>query len=259
MATRRSKKAAPEPSPDPAPAAAPVVVAPPADLVRRAGRPCDPGLAEPLRIVAHLQGSIVTVPALDAMLAALVATVEGLPPVQTGDTYADIDIPILREPGGRFHLASAPIFREERYEMRHRNRRFPMTEAQMLGGADLRRVNVQNGATKSFRVPYQKTHLVDDRVLWYCQGDRKRIAWLLQTTDYLGRQRGVGAGRVVRWQVESVEEPWPGFPVLLDGQPLRPLPLDWPGVTCAVRRLARLSYPYWETIGRVPCLTPEAS
>lgn len=262
MAARRSKKADPAPaaaSPAPAPEPAPTD-APPASLyVRptRVGTPCDPARAEPLRVVAHLSGPVVSVPMLDSMLAALVALIERLPAVIVGEPYAEVDIPIQREPGGRFHLCSAPIYREERYETRHRNRRFPILEAQMLAGPSLKRVNVQNGPTKSFRIPYQQAHLLDDRVLWYALGDRARFEEMLGLIDYLGKQRGVGKGRVVRWQVERVEEPWPGFPVVLDGTPLRPLPLDWPGVTRATRRLTPLSYPYHDQTRRAPCLVGE--
>lgn len=262
MATRRSKKAPASPpaaAPDPTPPAT-IVVAPPSALVApRVGVPCDPSRAEPLRIVAHLDGPVVSVPMLDGILAATVALVERLPPAMAGDVYTEVEIPLMREPGGRFHLCSAPVYREEQYETRHRSRRFPMLEAQMLAAPALRRVNIQNGATKSFRVPYQQAHLVEDRALWYATGDRARVEEMLAITSHLGRQRGVGKGRVVRWQVEPVDEPWPGFPLVLDGHPLRPLPLDWPGVTVATRRLSPLTYPYWDQTRRAPCLVGEAS
>lgn len=225
----------------------------------RVGHACDPARAEPLRVVAHLEGPIVSLPMLDSLLAKAIADLEGLPPVMVGDAYADIDIPVMRSPCGRYHLASAPIGRAECYEMRHRNRRFPMAEAQRFAAPEVRRINVQNGATKSFRVPYQQMHLQGDLVLWYATGDAERVRALLGLVSHLGRQRGVGKGRVARWTVERVSEPWPGFPVVLDGAPLRPLPLDHPGVTVATRKLATLTYPYSDTTRRQPCLVGEGA
>lgn len=251
MAARRKKTDAPPAAPPPEPA---LVVVPSVALAQRVGQPCDPARAEPLRIVATLDGPIVSVPMMDSLLAYTVAQRAGLPPIMVGDAYADIDIPVMRSPCGRFHLASAPIYRAECYDTRHRNRRFPMAEAQMFAAADVRRINIQNGATKSFRVPYQQMHLQGDQVLWYVTGDRERIETMLGDVLYLGKSRSVGKGRVVRWSVEPVAEPWPGFPVVADGRPMRPLPLDWPGVTVAERRLVTLSYPYTDSTRRQPCL-----
>jgi|GEM_PF-3540830 len=259
MAARRKKA---EPAPPVAPAA--VVVTAPAPLAAPAsvslsrdlgvvGDPCDPARAAPLRVTATLRGPVVSVPGLDSLLAYAVALLAGREPLTHGDAGPLVEIPILREPAGRFHLCSAPVYAEAHYETRHRNRRFPMAEAQMLAAPDVRRINIQNGATKSFRVPYQQVHLADNEAAWACVGDADRIRDLLRVVGYLGRQRGVGKGPVLSWRVEPID-PWPGFPVVKDGRPTRPLPPDWPGVTCATRSLGVLTYPYWDKTARVPCL-----
>lgn len=242
--------------PAPAPPVAPLVVAPPAPLAARpvVGLPCPPEQAAPLRVVAEVVGPIVTVPRLDAMLAALEALRSGLPAMFDPAECADIEIPVVRSPCGRFHLCADPAYDEEHYETRHRNRRFPMAEAQMFAAPSLTRVNVQGGPTKSFRVPYQRFHVTGRKITWLCLGDAARIEGLLACTGYLGRQRGTGHGKVARWRVEPVTDVWPGFPILRNGAPLRVLPADHPGVTCGSRTFDTLTYPYWDKSRRQPCL-----
>ena len=120
----------------------------------------------------------------------------------------------------------------------------------------MRRVQINAGAQKSYRIPLHLTLMRDNRLVWYAMGDADRIAFLLQLVLHLGKRRAVGHGRVMRWAVEPCE-PWPGFPVLRDGQPLRPLPLDWPGLaTDAERRYCRATFPYWRRVDEVACAVP---
>ena len=125
----------------PAPLAAPASVSLSRDL-GVVGEPCDPACAAPLRVTATLRGPVVSVPGLDSLLAYAVALLAGREPLTHGDAGPLVEIPILREPAGRFHLCSAPVYAEAHYETRHRNRRFPMVEAQMLAAPDVRRINI---------------------------------------------------------------------------------------------------------------------
>ena len=104
-----------------------------------------------------------------------------------------------------------------------------------------------NGLSKSYRIPVQQFHVVGDVIRWYVVGNRERIEGLLSTwIQHVGKKRSIGCGKVARWSVEPVET-WPGFPVLREGLPLRPLPLDWPGLSSEARQEYRvLSFPYWE-------------
>lgn len=212
------------------------------------GEPCVSGV--PLRVEAQLGGPVYMPDgwiALDSLLAAAEAQRQGIDPPAHAEAegFVEIEIPVVREPGGRFHLASFSISDPEAFEVDWTNRRFPVEEGQMFGGAKLRRVSLAAGPGKSYRLPRDRQHLVNDRMHWFCIGDRERIVELLGWVHYLGKKRSVGLGRVKRWIVEPVE-PWgDGFPVALDGRPLRTLPAEWPGLKDPELGYRVLSYPYW--------------
>ena len=92
----------------------------------------------------------------------------------------------------------------------------PLLEAQTLGASEgkerLGTLSLKGGPCKSFRIPIETAHLRDDRVVWYCVGDREQIAQRIAWITHLGKRRGVGLGRVHRWEVEPCA-PWgEGFP-----------------------------------------------
>ena len=120
---------------------------------------------EPLRIVATLRTGI-AMPggplALDALLMAAVAARDHIPPPD--DEVREIPIPVALEPGGRFHLASFALYTVEARENHWINRRFPVEEAQKMGGPRVRRINLSGGPAKSYRLPMEVCHLVDDRM-----------------------------------------------------------------------------------------------
>ena len=90
---------------------------------------------------------------------------------------------------------------------------------------------------------------------WFALGDRNGVEALLTWVHYLGKKRSVGLGKVLAWHVVDVE-PWPGFPVLRDGAPLRALPLDWPGLGEHRRDFRVLAPPYWERWREEECAVP---
>lgn len=219
-------------------------------------------MRDALQITARLQGAI-SLPggplALDSLLAAAVAIRDNIPPATTPAEIVPIEIPIAREPTGRFHLASFSVCAFEVHERRYTNRRFPVEEAQAMGAPSIRRIDVSAGPSKSYRIPREAGHVEDDVLRWFCIGDAAEIRALLDLISYLGKKRAVGLGRVLSWSVGSCE-PWDGFPVLRDGQPLRPLPPDWPGLAPDAERAYRtLTYPYWINTARVLCVVPAGS
>lgn len=227
------------------------------------GEPVSPGAGRPLRVTAHLRGPVCMPEghvALDALLAWAVYQVGGAPPPVTGGAVDEVEIPIVREPMGRFHMCSFSVGQVDARERQWTNRRFPLAEAQALAGPKLRRVQIDLGRQKTVRRPREVVHLVDDRLDWWCVGDADRIRALLGIVGHVGARRGVGLGTVGRWDVVEVT-PWDeGFPVLLDGQPLRPLPLDWPGLPDDIyARRAVLTFPYWHDAARRAehCACPE--
>lgn len=207
---------------------------------------------EPLAIRCKLRGSADVVTAagkvhLDALLAAMVARREHLPPILDTDDVTPIEIPVEREPKGRFHLASMLIGQVEHSRLRWVQRRFPLEQAQKL--STMKSVHLGSGAQKNFRIPVEAQRLADDELVGWALGDRAAVAELLCLVTHLGKHRARGSGRVRSWSVEVMTDgaTWDGFPVLSpDGDPLRPLPIDWPHLrTDARREQARLTYPYW--------------
>lgn len=213
----------------------------------------------PLSVTAHMRGPV-CLPngpiALDALLASAVCTRDGLEPALTASECTPIGIPVAMEPGGRFHLASVSHGAFEEREGRWVNRRFPVPEAQAMGDARLRRIQITAGACKSYRLPLEVQHLAGDVLRWWCLGDVDVIRQLLDLVGYVGKKRSVGLGRVVRWDVSECEA-WDGFPVLRDGYPLRPLPVDWPGLSVSAERAYRvMTYPYWRRSMEELCAVP---
>ncbi len=213
----------------------------------------------PLEVRAHLRGAL-CVPdrpiMLDALLAAAVAVRDGLRPALTARDVVPIEIPVERSGCGRLHMASAGHCAVEETELRWVNRRYPIAEAQVMGGPKLRRINIAAQHTKSWRIPLATFHAVGDVVTWWCVGERATVIDLLALVGYIGKKRAVGMGRVERWEVEPCEA-WPGFPVLRDGLPLRPLPLDWADVrTEAEQAMSCVTFPFWRRHEEEPCWVP---
>ena len=106
-------------------------------------------------------------------------------------------------------------------------------------------------------MPLETMHLRGDAMTWWCIGDREEIASLLRgCIGYLGKRRAVGHGPIARWEVEPCET-WEGFPVVRAGRPLRPLPLDWPGLASEPETAYRvLAPPYWRRNREELCAVP---
>jgi hypothetical protein len=193
--------------------------------------------------------------ALDALLASQVALRAGLVAIDI-DHLEPVEIPVAKEPGGRFHLCSVSFGEALTNELQHTNRRPPIEQYQMMANDKLRRVDIRAGANKGYRIPRPVAHY--DRLEWWCIGDADSIGELLATVTHLGKKRSVGLGRVERWMVEPCAT-WPGFPVVRDEQPLRPLPLDWPGLRRPARGFHCLTYPYWHHDMEHLCAVPSAT
>jgi CRISPR type IV-associated protein Csf3 len=214
----------------------------------------------PLVVTATLCESIVLRrrPMLDGILAAVVAMRQGLVPIGNPLDWPELPIPVAKSPCGRYWLASAGHFDSDAHYVSHKHRRAPWVEYARLGAPSIRRVETACGEDKSYRTPYSSSLLADDRIVWWCLGGPEAVADLLSDCHYLGRFRGAGHGRVrLPWSVEPCES-WPGFPVLRDGMPLRPLPLDVEGLAPSARRgYHGLIPPYWcherEGLAAVPC------
>lgn len=215
---------------------------------------------EPLRIDTRITGPICLPDrpiALDALLAAAVAVRAGIAPATTREEVVDIEIPVQRATCGRYHLASVAEYAVEVRSLQYLTKRAPVEQYQTIGSHSIRRVDITAGPNKSYRIPMETLHLVDDRLTWWCVGDANETRALLQLIAYLGRKRSVGLGCVVGWNVERCDT-WPGFPVLRSGHPLRTLPHDAPGLHRDVAvEYAVLTYPYWRHEAEELCVVPQ--
>lgn len=197
---------------------------------------------------------------LDGLLAAAVVYRDDIPPAYTKEELVPIEIPVGREPNGRFHFASASLSAVEVTVKRKTIKRFPLEELKDMG-VRKGKINLSAGRTKNYCIPRPSCHLVDDRMTWYAVGNAEAVRELLVWVTHIGKHRAVGYGAVESWEVrEETEPPWDGFPVIdPHGMPLRNLPRDWPGVNHdARRRIGRLTFPYWLKTGTEELLCPEA-
>jgi len=218
------------------------------------------GRSDALHVRADIQGPIrLPAPALDALLGAVVVLRDGVSPAAHEAEVVPLSIPIAREPGGRFYLASFGQCLPESRELRYQHKRFPVEEAQMFG-RDIKRVQINAGPAKSCRIPYDTALLAGDRVDWWCIGDAEEMSALLSHVSHLGKRRGVGLGQVRRWHVEPCD-PWGvGFPVVRDGTALRTLPADWPDLRDdAPRGYGVIDMPYWMQSRSIICALPQVA
>lgn len=214
---------------------------------------------KPLHVVARLAGAVCLPQgpiALDALLTWAEAMRQKLPPPTRADECRALPLPIAKSPCGRYWLASFGQYEVEEREVDWTNRRYPVPEAQNMASPKFKRIQITAGLCKSYRIPRERMHLVDDRIDWWCVGDADAVRDLLGLVHYVGKKRLVGLGRVREWAVSECE-PWDGFPGLVGGMPTRSLPLDTVGVkTGASRAYARLLPPYWSDAERVDAWVP---
>lgn len=203
---------------------------------------------ESLCVEARLERAIVNPGqpiALDALLAYAEALRRDLMQPSSPDEIEPLELPLARSKCGRYWLAS---FSEQRVEERSRAhivRRPLTTDIIDLGDDSIKTVHIGAGPNKGYRIPMEVGHLEGDLMRWWCIGDAERIRSLLGHIHHLGRRRAVGRGKIKSWTVKPCE-PWgEGFPVARDGQALRNLPTDYPGITNPRLDYQPLTPPYW--------------
>jgi CRISPR type IV-associated protein Csf3 len=126
-----------------------------------------------------------------------------------------------------------------------------------LGSSKITRVDIAGGANKGLRLPYE-LRLIPE-LEWWCVGDAERIRMMLSKVHYLGDGRGRGHGKLdianEPWRVERCE-PWPGFPLVRDGLPTRPVPPDWPGLQDPPLGYRVMTAPYFRHGDAELCAVP---
>lgn len=183
-------------------------------------------------------------PALDSMLARQVKLRERAPHFLRGMVPELIDIPIALGASERFYLASFAQLGEPLWSrVAHVHRRAPSQWYARLCGPRVKRVDTATGADKGYRIPRHRSFY--HQIHWWCIGDPEPIRDLLSTVLRIGSCRRDGIGRRREWSVAPCESWGEGFPVMRDGQPLRTLPLGYPGLVEPRTTMARLMFPYF--------------
>ena len=173
---------------------------------------------EPLRITAHLRTDVVAdrwLP-LDAILLyqanrqALGPEIATLP--GGVDTQGASTLPLeIIHPGRKIWYYACSWAQPQPWWVAegqdHWNKRFDQGFAHLVDfGGRRGKVIIEQGRYKAYHMPV--FYRVAEEVEWYCVGDKARIGALLSTTTHLGKKRSQGYGRVIKWEIESIEQNW---------------------------------------------------
>jgi len=119
---------------------------------------------------------------------------------------------------------SAPILAPDHETVEHFAKRFGVEHAALLREERRLVVAPGNSAYKSYRLPLHLRAV--DRIVWFCDGNRKPLKKLLQSVRSVGKKRSQGYGRIERWELEWIDDDWSWFAPTDNGPVLmRPLPL----------------------------------
>lgn len=197
-----------------------------------------------VRATARLSAPIGRAPALDALLIAVAARDAGLPPPFDGaEIGVPVEPPLVKRRG--LYMASLGITEAVGHQMRWTQRPAPVAMHMRLGDTG-KKLALATGPGKPTRAP-MRTAIAPNVRFFAETDDIDDLARLLRLVTHIGPRRAVGYGAVSEWTVDVIDE-WDGAPVVdPDGAPLRPLPMDWPGVNHAHGRRGdmRLTPPYW--------------
>lgn len=178
---------------------------------------------------------------LDALLAWVLAPKQGLRHVTRDEKPGIVQLPLRRRRIGEHWVwrASALFPEGEAIESVWRwRRRFRHHRADLVPG----RIDTSGSIYRDWDTPIPLVH-VRKMVAW-ADGSRRHVKKLLREVRYLGRKRAHGHGKVLRIEVDEVQE---DYTLVRDGRAQRWLP-DENGV-----REVRLWPPYWHPHGRVRC------
>lgn len=102
----------------------------------------------------------------------------------------------------------------------HWNKRFDNALADLIDFRGRRgKVIIEQSTYKAYHMPiYYRAALW---VEWYLVGEPERIRELLSTVTHLGKKTAQGWGRVIRWEIEPVDEDWS---IWKDGKLMRGIP-----------------------------------
>lgn len=205
-------------------------------------------LTAPMRIQCVLLQEYVgrSAPNMDALLIDLLSKREQPMPFGEPKAWAAPPIPIAKSGCGRYYMCSSGMFEVEEHDEFIMSSHAPWHAYARLGDASISRVDTSVSEDKSMFGRHSSSILKRDTIEWFALGEIDAVRAILTDCHYVGKYRAHGHGHVREWIVERTESWGEGFPVLRDGKPTRPLPLDAPGLAPGHRRAYHvLSPPYW--------------
>ncbi len=200
----------------------------------------------PLRITARLATSVAMQHpvALDALLAAVVASRDQYPPMSLEERVPPPEsLPLRWHPAG-FHHASMAHLDVAAHDVIRWSRKAPaLHDLALLTDAD--KVPL-SGRWKAYWMPLRLTIPAGMRLTWWAVGEPRDVAELLRHVFGVGAKRNVGHGWVSRWTVEE----WPADWSLTrtEGERLvvsRHLPAELAPEGWMAWDSRWLTYPYW--------------
>ncbi len=180
---------------------------------------------------------------LDALLAWAIAPYHcNQRHITRDDLPEHVPLPLYRHDlgNGQWCWCASALFPEgaTAETIRFWRKRFRQTRIELTRGSP----NLTNGIYRDWQVPVPL--LLCHRMIAYARGDRREILKALKRVDYLGKKRAHGLGKIVRVEVDRVEE---DRSIVWDGLAMRWLP------QADGTRLVRLRPPYWNRHDRIIC------
>lgn len=134
------------------------------------------------------------------------------------------------------------------------SKRFDATLAYMVDFRGRRgRVDTSAGAYKGYRMPvYYRAALW---VEWYCVGSEDAVSDIAKMITHLGKKTDQGWGRVMRWDIETIQEDWS---IWRDGRLMRGIPIyHWPRrMGTPVIGIYGIRPSYWDKRNQVELVMP---
>lgn len=154
-----------------------------------------------------------------------------------------VPLPLYRHDcgNGQWVWCASALFPDGQVEetLRFWRKRFRQNRIEMTRGSP----NLTNGIYRDWNMPMPLT--LTHKMVAYARGYRREVLKCVKRIEYLGKKRAQGLGKVVRVEVERVEE---DHSIYWEGAAMRWLPDD------AGTRMVRLRPPYWNSTERVKCL-----
>lgn len=104
---------------------------------------------------------------------------------------------------------SSPIYAANLEYQEHYTKRFPSEKAFMLSENNQKSILTSSGSFKMRMTPIQVKKI--DSVVWFAKGDRREILKLLKKVLYLGKNRNMGYGKIIDWNVELIDNDYSVF------------------------------------------------